>query len=278
MYNLCKYDYDAKNCIFSGLDDYKFTVYIDFGNNWIAVYPVINASCMTDTKPRNVVRAIQPMEGHSVCAYNIWSTNCTFDTTTDGKPHYLANSYHQEYLCAIKSLDELPRVWEDALRLANQTGIFVFQNRSANGRQSFADNWRLKFVSVPYTGLVCRTVEEGLSSTTYKLDATDENYFYRTIGELTAHYKRLFTPAALDELVALFKNNFNKAEQERRDQINSRMNKLLALQAAEKPLPPPPTVNEWWNGLTEVEKETIRTKSVPKPKATKTTKKTAKKK
>jgi hypothetical protein len=116
---------------------------------------------------------------------------------------------------------------------------------------------------------VSERVDEGLSRTTYQLDATDENYFYRTIGELTAHYKRLFTPAVLDELVALFKNNFNKAEKERRDQINYRMTKLLALQEAEKPLPPPPTVNEWWNGLTEVEKENIRSKSVPKPKTTK---------
>lgn len=269
MYNLAKYDYDAKNCIFSGLHEYKFTVYIDFSNFRIAVFPVINASYLAGDEPRNVVRAIQPMEGHSVYAYGLWSSNCTFDMTTDGKVH-LSSSYHQEYLCAIKSLDELPRVWEDALRQVNKTGgIFVFQNRSTNGRESYADSWRLQFASVPYTGLVSRRVEEGLSTTTYNLDATDKNYFYRTIGELTAHYKKLFTPAVLDELVALFKNNFNKAEKERRDQINSRMNKLLALQAAEKPLPPPPTVNEWWNGLTEVEKENIRTKSTPKPKATK---------
>lgn len=275
MYKLYHFDYDAKNCIFSGLHDFKFTVYIDFGNYRIAVYPVLNASCLSDAEPRNVVRAIEPMGDHTVCAYNIWNANCKFDDTTDGKVH-LSSFRQQEYLCAIKSLDELPRVWEDALRQVNKTGIVVFLHRSANGRDSYADNWRLQFDSVPYTGLVSKRVEDGLSTTTYNLDATDENYFYRTTGELTAHYKRLFTPAALDELVALFKNQFNKPEQERRDQINSRMNKLLALQAAEKPLPPPPTVNEWWNGLTEVEKETIRTKSVPKPKATKTTKKTTK--
>ena len=178
----------------------------------------------------------------------------------------------------FKSLDELPRVWNDALRLRNQTGIFVFRHRSINGKLSLNDAWGLKFYRVPYTGLVSESVDEGLSRTNYQLDATDENYFYRTIGELTAHYKRLFTPAVLDELVALFKNSFNKAEQERRDQINSRMSKLLALQAAEKPLPPPPTVNEWWNELTEVEKENIRAKSVPKPKTAKTAKKPTKKK
>lgn len=268
MYNLYKYDYDAKNCIFSGLHDFKFTVYIDFSNRMIAIYPVINANYMGDAEPKNVVRAIEPMGDRTVCAYKMWNSNCTFDDTTDGKVH-LSSSRQQEYICAIKSLDELPRVWDEALHLANKTGIFVFQNRSTNGLQSFADNWRLPFACVPYTGLVSRTVDEGLTSTTYNLDATDENYFYRTIGELTAHYKRVFAPAVLDELVALFKNHFNKAEHDRREQINSRMNKLLALQSAEKPLPPPPTVNEWWNGLTEVEKENIRTKSTPKPKATK---------
>lgn len=277
MYNLYTYDYDAKNCIFGGLHDYKFTVSIDFGNYRIAVYPVINVNWMAGPDTKDQVRAIQLMECHTVYAYTMWSSSCTFRDTTDGQVHR-ASGDQDVVICAIKSIDELPRVWNDALRLMNKTGIFVFRHRSTNGKLSLDDNWGLRFYSVPYTGLVCETVDEGLSRTTYHLDATDENYFYRTIGELTAHYKRLFTPAVLDELVALFKNNFNKAEQERRDQINSRMNKLLALQAAEKPLPPPPTVNEWWNGLTEVEKETIRTKSVPKPKATKTTKKTTKKK
>lgn len=277
MYNLYTYDYDAKNCIFGGLHDYKFTVSIDFGNYQIAVYPVINVNWMAGPDTKDQVRAIQRMACNTVYAYTMWSSSCTFRDTTDGQVHR-ASCNQDVVICAIKSIDELPRVWNDALRLMNKTGIFVFRHRSINGKLSLADNWGLRFYSVPYTGLVCETVDEGLSRTTYQLDATDENYFYRTIGELTAHYKRVFTPAVLDELVALFKNNFNKAEQERRDQINSRMNKLLALQAAEKPLPPPPTVNEWWNGLTEVEKENIRAKSVPKPKTAKTAKKTAKKK
>ncbi len=277
MYNLYNNEYDARNCIFGGLHDYKFTVYIDFSYNQISVYPVINVNSMACSDTKNEVRVIQPMGSSVVRAYIIWNSSCTFKETTDGNVHY-ANSQHQAVICAIKSIDELPRVWNDALRLMNKTGIFVFRHRSINGKLSLADNWGLTFYSVPYTGLVCERVDEGLSRTTYQLDATDENYFYRTIGELTAHYNRLFTPAVLDELVALFKNGFNKAEQERRDQINFRMNKLLALQEAEKPLPPPPTVNEWWNSLTEVEKETIRTKSVPKPKTTKTTKKPTKKK
>ena len=277
MYNLYKHEYDAKDCIFGGLNEFKFTVKISFTNHWIAVYPVINASYMGNAEPIDVVRAIQKMGSSDVIAYRMWSSGCEFKDTLDGKVH-VSSSREQEVLCAIKSIDELPRVWDEALRLMNKTGIFVFQNRSTDGRQSFANNWSLGFASVPYTGLVYKSVEEGLTRTTYNLDATDENYFYRTIGELTAHYKRVFAPAVLDELVALFKDNFNKAEQDRRAQIQSRMNKLLALQAADKPLPPPPTVNDWWNGLTEVEKETIRTKSVPKPKATKTVKKPAKKK
>jgi hypothetical protein len=274
MYNLYRNEYDAKNCIFGGLHDYKFTVRIDFGYNQISVFPVINVNYMAGPDPKDEVRAIQPMDAYTVCAYTMWSSNCTFKDTTDGQLHRVG--YNQEVvICAIKSIDELPRVWNDALRLMNRTGIFVFRHRSINGKLSLSENWALQFYSVPYTGLVTEQVDEGLSRTTYQLDATDENYFYRTVGELTAHYKRLFTPAVLDELVALFKNGFNKAEQERRDQIYSRMNKLLALQEAEKPLPPPPTVNEWWNGLTEVEKENIRARSVPKPK---TAKKTTKKK
>lgn len=277
MYNLYSHDYDAKNCIFRGLHDHKFTVYIDFSYNQISVYPVIKVNYMGDAEPKEQVRAIQPMGYGVVRAYIMWSTSCTFSDTTDGNVH--RSGCHQDVvICAIKSLDELPRVWNDALRLRNQTGIFVFRHRSINGKLSLNDAWGLKFYRVPYTGLVSESVDEGLSRTNYQLDATDENYFYRTIGELTAHYKRLFTPAVLDELVALFKNSFNKAEQERRDQINSRMSKLLALQAAEKPLPPPPTVNEWWNELTEVEKENIRAKSVPKPKTAKTAKKPTKKK
>ena len=274
MYNLYNNVYDAKNCVFGGLHDFKFTVCIDFGYNQISVYPVINVNYMGDAEPKDMVRAIQLMEYGVVRAYTMWSSNCTFNDTTDGKVHR-AGYNNNVVICAIKSIDELPRVWNDALRLMNKTGIFVFRHRSLNGKLSLADNWGLRFYSVPYTGLVCESAGEGLSHTTYQLDATDENYFYRTVGELTAHYKRLFTTAVLDELVALFKNGFNKAEQERRDQINYRMNKLLALQTAEKPLPPPPTVNEWWNGRTEVEKENIRAKSVPKPK---TAKKTTKKK
>lgn len=274
MYNLYINEYDAKNCIFGGLHDYKFTVRIDFGYNQISVFPVINVNCMSGPDTKDEVRSIQPMDAYTVCAYTMWTSSCTFSDTTDGQVH--RSSCNQNVvICAIKSIDELPRVWNDALRLLNIQGIFVFRHRSLNGKLSLVDNWGLRFYSVPYTGLVNETVDECISRTTYKLDATDENYFYRTVGELTAHYKRLFTPVVLDELVALFKNGFNKAEQERRDQINSRMKKLLALQEAEKPLPPPPTVNEWWNGLTEVEKENIRAKSVPKPK---TAKKTTKKK
>jgi len=277
MYNIYSNEYDAKNCIFGGLHDFKFTVCIDFRYSQISVYPVINVNYMAGPDPKDEVRAIQPMGGGVVRAYIMWSTSCTFLDSTDGNVHRAG--YNQDVvICAVKSIDELPRVWNDALRLLNIQGIFVFRHRSINGKLSLDNNWDLKFYRVPYTGLVCETVDEGLSRTPYQLDATDENYFYRTIGELTAHYKRLFTPAVLDELVALFKNGFNKAEKERRDHINFRMNKLLALQAAEKPLPPPPTVNEWWNGLTEVEKENIRTKSVPKPKKATTTKKTTKKK
>lgn len=277
MYNLYNNVSDAKNCIFGGLHDFKFTVCINFSYHQVSVYPVINVNYMGDAEPKDSVRAIKPMGCGVVQADIMWSTSCTFKDTTDGKVHRASGS-QEVVICAIKSIDELPRVWNDALTLMNKKGIFVFRHRSINGKLSLSDNWILSFYSVPYTGLVCERVDEGLSRTTYQLDATDENYFYRTIGELTAHYKRLFTPAVLDELVALFKNNFNKTEHERRDQINFRMNKLLALQEAEKPLPPPPTVNEWWNGLTEVEKENIRTKSVPKPKATKTAKKTTKKK
>jgi len=271
MYNLYNNEYDAKNCIFGGLHDYKFTVRIDFRYYQIAVFPVINVNYMGDTEPKDMVRAIQTMGDHTVCAYTMWNTSCTFKDTTDGNVHRASSSNQDIVICAIKSLDELPRVWNEALRLLNIQGIFVFRHRSLNGKISLDNSWGMQFYRVPYTGLVSDKVDEGFSRTTYQLDATDENYFYRTLGELTAHYKRVFTLAVLDELVALFKNNFNKAEQERRDQINCRMNKLLALQEAEKPLPPPPTVNEWWNGLTEVEKENIRTKSVPKPKATKKT-------
>jgi len=277
MYNLYRNEYDAKNCIFGGLHDYKFTVRIDFGYNQISVFPVINVNCMSGPDTKDEVRSIQPMDAYTVCAYTMWTSSCTFSDTTDGQVH--RSSCNQNVvICAIKSIDELPRVWNDALRLLNIQGIFVFRHRSLNGKLSLVDNWGLRFYSVPYTGLVSETVDEGISRTTYQLDATDENYFYRTVGELTAHYKRLFTPVVLDELVALFKNGFNKAEQERREQINFRMKKLLDLQAAEKPLSPPPTVNEWWNGLTEVEKENIRSKSVPKPKKATTAKKTTKKK
>lgn len=268
MYNIYSHEYDAKNCIFGGLHEFKFTVCIDFGYNQISVYPVITVNCMAGSDATNEIRAIQPMGCGAVRAYSMWNTSCTFNDTKDGKVHR-ASCNQEVVICAIKSLDEIPRVWNDALSLMNKKGIFVFRHRSINGKISLDDNWGLKFYSVPYTGLVSERVDEGLSRTTYQLDATDENYFYRTVGEMTAHYKRLFTPAVLDELVALFKNNFNKAEQERRDQINYRMNKLLALQEADKPLPPPPTVNEWWNGLTEVEKENIRTKSVQKPKTAK---------
>jgi hypothetical protein len=268
MYNLYSNEYDAKNCIFSGLHDYKFTVYIDFSYNQISVYPVIKVSYMGDAEPKEQVRAIQPMDCYVVRAYTMWDSSCKFSDTTDGKVHRAG--YNQDIaICAIKSLDELPRVWNDALRLMNKTGIFVFRHRSINGMLSLDNNWRLTFYHVPYTGLISESVDQGLSRTPYTLDATDENYFYRTLGELTAHYKRLFTPEALDELVDLFKRGFNEAEQERRDKINYRMNKLLALQAAEKPLPPPPTVNEWWNELSEVEKENIRAKSTQKPKAAK---------
>ena len=277
MYNLYNAEYDAKNCIFGGLNDFKFAIYISFSTNRVTVYPVINANYMDGPKSYDVVRAIQSMGGHTVSAYSVWYTNCSFTDTTDGQVHRYS-SFGNDVIGAIKSLDELPRFWDEACRLLNKNGIYVFRHRSINGTLSLAENWALQFYSVPYTGLVTEMVDEGLSRTTYQLDATDENYFYRTVGELTAHYKRLFTPAVLDELVALFKNGFNKAEQERREQINFRMKKLLDLQAAEKPLPPPPTVNEWWNGLTEVEKENIRTKSVPKPKKATTTKKTTKKK
>ncbi len=113
MYNLYKYEYDAKDCIFGGLHDYKFTVRIDFGNYQISVFPVINVNCMAGPDTRNEVRAIQLMECHTVYASIMWSSSCTFRDTTDGQVHR-ASCNQDVVICAIKSLDELPRVWNDA--------------------------------------------------------------------------------------------------------------------------------------------------------------------
>lgn len=266
--------YDARNVFFKGIDPrFKFVAEIKICES-IRISPVLDCSVMNNSEPKNVARSVHYYSGEGIFPDTQEWNKVSYKELTDGKVHTLPECYCRNHVVMFNSIDELDRIWADCVKeyakMHNgKEPVCVFERTTPKGF-SCEDAWTLKCYDVPYTGMVRSEWEEGFSKYQLTRDATDEKNFYRTIREVIAHYKKIFTPKNLDEIVSLFKKTYNKAEQERRDGINGRMNKLLELQKGDKPLPPPPTTNEWWQGLTEEEKESIRTK------ATKGAKKSAK--
>lgn len=258
-----KMQYDARNVFFKGIDPrFKFIAAIDIGES-IRVSPVLDCSVMNNSEPQGVARSVHSSDGIYPDTSE-WN-KVSYKTLADGKVHTIPETYCRKHLAMFNSIDELDRIWDECVKKYakmhdGKEPVCVFERTTAKG-YSCEKQWVLKCDKVPYTGLVKDEWEECFHRCELTRDATDEKQFYRTIREVIAHYKKIFTPKALDEIISLFKNTYNKAEQARRDGINGRMSKLLELQKGDKPLPPPPTPNEWWQGLTEEEKESIRTKA-----------------
>ena len=145
----------------------------------------------------------------------------------------------------IDSLDELPMAWDkwNAEENMDET-IFVYCRTTCSGR--WGDGWPTILMDrVGYDGLV-----EGHT------DATDGSIFYRTIGELTAYYKKLYTPKTLDTILRGLKDKYNGPELERRKAISDRMGTLMAMRGKKVPTVGG-SAGQWWNNLTEEEKEAI---------------------
>lgn len=258
--------YDAQNVFFKGIDPrFKFIVEVDIGTH-VRVSPILDCSVMngTRTEPFNVARSVHRYDSGLYPSVEEWN-KVSYKDLKDGRAHQV-DSYGCKYVAFANSVEELDRIWDECVKnwVAKhpdvKAPIFVFSKRSPNGC-SYVENWTIPCHRVMYTGMVREEIGNSLHTQEFLRDATDEKEFYRSIRELIAHYKKIFTPKALDEIVKVFQTTYNATEQARRDGINGRMNKLLELQKGDKPLPPPPTTNEWWQGLTEEEKESIRTKA-----------------
>ena len=266
---------ESSNYIFNGFSEYKYLItgrveergYHSCGIN---VYPILDVTSLNHQGLSSRIVAVRKRELYKnrpelrIMDDTDVLKSLSFDSIK-GRVGHPEGSTKALFVAAVKSLDDIPRIWNDAVAAFESDRqkpkpIYVFFRRSVTSEESYEDKWELTAYKVPYTGTwTCKSGDKEISQ-----DVTDEKYFYRTLGEVVDHFKRQFTTEVLDDILTGYVNKFNKQEQERRDAITERMNKLLALQNAFVPVTPAPTVDDWWHGLTDTEKEAIRAKKMAK--------------
>ncbi len=263
------------NYIFTGFNEYKYLITgrvaeSAYHSCVINVYPILDVSVLNDQGLSSRIVAVRKRELNKdrpeLCIQDDTDVlQCLSFDSIKGCVGHPKESDKREFVAAVKNLDDIPRIWNYAVAAfasdrKKPKPIYVFFRRSVTSEESYENKWALTAYQVPYTGTwTCKSGDKEISQ-----NVTDEKYFYRTLGEVVEHFKKQFTNEVLDDVLTGYVDKFNKKEQERRDAITERMNKLLALQNAYVPVTPAPTVDDWWHGLTDTEKEAIRAKKMAK--------------